>query len=589
MYPIDYDIEESFKADAPQYARLTFGDTVLTQDNITQGGLSINRYCSSSDKIEIGSTISAELTLVLNNIDGDLNDITFIGQSVFVEIGVYDEIMEEITYIPMGYFKVDGSPRKLTKINLSALDCMTNFDKAVDENVITFPYTVSELLQVICQVCDVELGIDPDELLNADYEIPAFPEGYTSYRQILSAICEITATCAFIDWQNKLVLKWFERTGERIELSDRYTSDIFEEPIEITGFQIIDGENVYVSGNIGYVLGIDNNALIQTNHQEICDSIFEVLDEFTYTPFSATVAPMPHIYPLDMVSFIDKDETEIDTIITDWTFKMNGNTALKGRGETSEQVGYGSSYNLTKQEISMVEELAKKAVDQMGFYESRNNGVIRIGNNETRQVAYMKMASKKTTRVQIHIEVNLNAVDTDADEITTALCTYYIDSDEVTAIHPAETYIDGNHVLHLMYILNMGANVINRFRLTMTARGGEIIIPAKGMWLYASGLNIIGDSVWDGDIDLFDDAPYIPIPMFTFASATEDVDIERKTGQEIPVSDNAVYIPISDFVFAGVVDDVVVMRHNTAYERITEDGDSRVTEDGDIRYTEEEY
>lgn len=589
MYPIDYDIEELFKADAPQYARLTFGDTVLTQDNITQGGLSINRYCSSSDKIEIGSTISAELTLVLNNIDGDLNDITFIGQSVFVEIGVYDEIMEEITYIPMGYFKVDGSPRKLTKINLSALDCMTNFDKAVDENVITFPYTVSELLQVICQVCDVELGIDPDELLNADYEIPAFPEGYTSYRQILSAICEITATCAFIDWQNKLILKWFEGTGERIELSDRYTSDIFEEPIEITGFQIIDGENVYVSGNIGYVLGISNNALIQTNHQEICDSIFEVLDEFTYTPFSATVSPLPHIYPLDMVSFIDKDETEIDTIITDWTFKMNGNTALKGRGETSEQVGYGSSYNLTKQEISMVEELAKKAVDQMGFYESRNNGVIRIGNNETRQVAYMKMASKKTTRVQIHIEVNLNAVDTDADEITTALCTYYIDSDEVTAIHPEETYIDGNHVLHLMYILIMGANVISRFRLVMTARGGELIIPAKGMWFYASGLNIVGDSTWDGEFNMFDDAERIPIRPLTFANVTESVNVSTMIPISVSATDSSNIIPISSFVVSSATDNVVLIRHNTAYERITEDGDSRVTEDGDIRYTEEEY
>jgi hypothetical protein len=290
-----------------------------------------------------------------------------------------------------------------------------------------------------------------------------------------------------------------------------------------------------------------------------------------------------------MVSFIDKDETEIDTIITDWTFKMNGNTALKGRGETSEQIGYGSSYNLTKQEISMVEELAKKAVDQIGFYESRNNGVIRIGNNETRQVAYMKMASKKATRVQIHIEVNLNAIDTDADEITTALCTYYIDADEVTAIHPEETYIDGNHVLHLMYILIMGANVISRFRLVMTARGGELIIPAKGMWFYASGLNIVGDSTWDGEFNMFDDAERIPIRPLTFANVTESVNVSTMIPISVSATDSSHSVPISSFTVSSATDNVVLIRHNTAYERVTEDGDSRVTEDGDIRYTEEEY
>ena len=131
MYPIDSDVLAKFKQSNKQLARLTFGQTTITEENIVENGLSINRYCTSGDMIEIGSTVSAEMNVILDNYNGDFSDVSFNGQEIFVEVGVYDD-NDEPQYIPMGYFRVDGSPRKLTRIALTALDRMMNFEKSIN-------------------------------------------------------------------------------------------------------------------------------------------------------------------------------------------------------------------------------------------------------------------------------------------------------------------------------------------------------------------------------------------------------------------------------------------------------------------------
>ena len=88
---------------------------------------------------------------------------------------------------------------------------------------------------------------------------------------------------------------------------------------------------------------------------------------------------------------------------------------------------------------------------------------------------------------------------------------------------------------------------------------------------------------------MFDDAERIPIRPLTFANVTESVNVSTMIPISVSATDSSHSVPISGFTVSSATDNVVLIRHNTAYERVTEDGDSRVTEDGDIRYTEEEY
>lgn len=364
MYPIPQTALDLFKASYRQVLEVTMTGTeataTITDSDVVAGGMSVNRYCLSGNRIEVGSAIAAELTLTLDNADGKFDDVVFEGAELFVRVGVkkWDAKRWEnaiLYYVPIGFFTVDEVPRKLASITLTALDRMVLFDKAVDSTLLAFPTTVDALLSRICDICNVTIGFNVSELLNHDYEIAEFPVGDNlTYRQLLSWIAEITGTCAYMDWDGRLMMDWYTVTDTTIEACDRFSSDLQENSITISGVQVVDGETVYLAGDDGYALNIESNGLIQTDHMAVADSLYEVLGGFTYIPFTATVKPMPHLYPLDVISFVDKNGTPRQTIVTDTTFTLNTSTILQGKGETATKNGYAAANPLTKRESAII-------------------------------------------------------------------------------------------------------------------------------------------------------------------------------------------------------------------------------------------
>lgn len=361
MYPITEEAYALFLSSSRQTAEIAFNGKAetltLTEADILSGSLAVNRYCASGNKIEIGSAIASELTLSLNNADGRFDETVFEGAELYVRIGTKDWSDEDAPFhfVPLGYFTVDEPPRRLESISISALDRMVLFDKQANSASLTFPITVGDLLVRICDLCNVTLGTDADSLRNADYIVLSAPDGEITYRQYLSWIAEITGTCAFIDWNGLLILKWYEATNTVLTESERFSSDLLENALEITGIQITEEENVYIAGNEGYVLNIEGNALIQYGQQNIADTLYAALGGFSYLPFSATVKPMPHLYPLDVISFTDKSGSTHTTIITDCTFRLNLNTVLKGKGETAVRDSYAAVNPLTKRESVIIQ------------------------------------------------------------------------------------------------------------------------------------------------------------------------------------------------------------------------------------------
>lgn len=371
-YPISNEALRLFKESYRQVVDIRFNglrDTMnLTEQDIIAGGLSINRYCVSGSKIEIGSAIAGELTLVLDNADGKFNEVLFEGAELFVRVGVkkWDAKRWENAqyhYIPFGYFTIDEAPRKLEKITLTALDRMVMFDKPVDNDRITFPIEVGDLLQRVCTLCRVSLGIDATKLTNARYIINEAPtDDDLTYRQYIAWIAEITGTCAFIDWQGKLILKWYDSTDTEITLSDRYSSDLQENPITISGVQVVMGEEAHLVGSDAYAFNVESNSLIQHDPLVVAEGLFGKLYGFSYTPFTATIKPMPHLYPLDCISFIDKLGVAHPTIVTDCTFTLNNSMDIEGKGETAAKNGYASMNPLTARERAILE----KAKNELG-------------------------------------------------------------------------------------------------------------------------------------------------------------------------------------------------------------------------------
>ncbi len=256
MVNVLQDIIKSFNEGNKQTAliEVTAGSKTftITDADIIQGGLKIDRYCVTNSKIEVGSAVASELSLKLRNYDGKFNDVSFEGAVLNVKIGIkLSSVLEgetlgkgilgrmvlgsassdqDVAYVPCGLFIVDTPPRKLSTISISALDYMVLFDHEVNASALSFPIHVDALIQKICSICNVTLATDVSVLPNHYFSIGGLPDTNQklTYRQLLQWCAQLTGTCAFMDGSGRFVLKWYEQTGVTITASERYSSDMLE-------------------------------------------------------------------------------------------------------------------------------------------------------------------------------------------------------------------------------------------------------------------------------------------------------------------------------------------------------------------------
>lgn len=368
MYKVSQEVKNLFNKNYIQVADITVNGVnesfSVAENEIVQGSLSIDRYSVSNSKIEVGSAVAAELTLKLKNDDGKYDNTVFEGAEVFVKIGIkkWDAHRWEnavIHWIPCGYFTIDEPPRALSTITISALDRMILFDKTVDISKLSFPMTVADLLNKICTICGVTLATDITRLPNKDYQITAYPEGQDlTYRTLLQWCAALTGTCAFMNYDGNLELKWYEQTDLTISPSERYNSDMQENDVAITGIYFKDAANTeYIAGTDDYCLDLSSNGLLQDNVQVVLDTLYVSLKGFSYRPYTATIKSAPYIYPMDIIHYEDAKGEVHDTIITNVTFGMNLSTSIAGKGETTQKQKYSQGGGLTKQQATILEKL----------------------------------------------------------------------------------------------------------------------------------------------------------------------------------------------------------------------------------------
>ena len=372
MVNVSQDIIKSFNEGNKQTAliEVTAGSKTftITDADIIQGGLKIDRYCVTNSKIEVGSAVASELSLKLQNYDGKFNDVSFEGAVLNVKIGIkLSSVLEsatlgkgilrrmilgsassdqDVAYVPCGLFIVDTPPRKLSTISISALDYMVLFDREVNASALSFPIHVDALIQKICSICNVTLATDVSVLPNHYFSIGGLPDTNQTltYRQLLQWCAQLTGTCAFMDGSGRLVLKWYEQTGVTITASERYASDMLENDITITGFTCDDGKgNTYLSGTADYTLDLSDCGFLTNAYEGVLKELQAARGGFAYRPYSATIKSAPYLFPLDMIRYKDKDGVVHDTIVTNVTIALNCNTAISGAGETVTSSSYAQS------------------------------------------------------------------------------------------------------------------------------------------------------------------------------------------------------------------------------------------------------
>ena len=364
MYQISNAEKELWRNNATELVQITFTGTdgismTITDSDIIENSMSINRSSCSGDTIDIGSVVAGEVQFTLDNYDGRFNNVTFEGAELLVKIGVSDGTY--VYYVPIGFFTIDESPKILTSISVTALDRMVQFDRVANLEGMTFPMTCANFVTAICNTCSVvNFSADITTLPNAQYSIekPVIESG-TTYRQLLSWCCEIMGVCAIFDGLGQLQLSWYTDTGEIYTESERFNSELGD-TISVTGISIVNGDETILVGSEGYVLKIQGNPLITSEYNTIATNIFNAVSGVAYTAVKMTIFPAPYLSPLDMVTYVEDGESYL-AVITDINIAPEKNTDTEGKIISAQRKGYATANPLTSRERVIIKNLITNA------------------------------------------------------------------------------------------------------------------------------------------------------------------------------------------------------------------------------------
>lgn len=583
----------------------TIGGVSFDGGNIVRGSFTVTNQCCDTSTFNYGGVYIGELSATFMGLDIGRN--SWIGKEIVpvVTIGEHD--------IPLGVYVVNTVNHSGNKAAVKAYDRMSLFDKppSMTEGSNGTPYNI---LALACQECGVPFGMTAEEvalLPNGNLPLVIGMIGdIQTWRDILYWISVTTASFCTMNRDGELILRAYHSIEDDvIPANIRFNGSVYgDEIVKYTGLLVgVSKEETteYYANepDIEYSLDLGTNPFFQTSRaarQVYCNNILTVLNDIEYVPCTVDI-PFGFHYDLgDILSFPNGNGSATNKFcVMYYSWNLNGRCQIKSIPTPTK------SMSKTDKALQTASSSAKK--DEVASYEAKNTAAIEIGDSETKQLIRVRMTSTKATKADVHIEVdlksqaNLSGLSFEPDEnnlihmediwqgiADTAVIgevSYLVNAVE-EELHPTETWIDGDHVLHLMYIVPIAAGVITTFEAFMKASGGTITIPRGHVWLYAQGVGLVGDDRFGGIIELEDETEDWALIEIGFGGAGESVSVNTQTPVGINLADVSADWQLVEIGFQSVGDNVDVSLHLYSFNMITEDGDYLTTEDGIAFITE---
>ena len=601
MYPVSNDYKAIVHGDVIK-TRLTFeiDGTTYTDDNILQGSLQMTNQCTDTKDVKVGAVYVGELSATFRNVNVARN--AWRGKEISLTFYMQiDEVNDTWEDVPLGVYTVSEAQWKASGVVVKAFDNMSKFDKPLSLG--QTGGKLYDFLVVACTACNVTLA-------QTQAQIEALPNGNTffsyyntndvqTWRDLISYIAAMFGGFATINRAGELEFRTYSQSSvDTLTTSNRHTNGAFSD--YLTKYTALTYTHIESKEQRRYAQTVDDGATMdlganpflqnKLQSQSALPAIMDAVALIRYTPFNVTTASNPAFDLGDVISCTGgiAGASVAVCCVQKIVFNYHRMIRLQGFGADPALANAKS-----KTDKSLAGMTSASIASDMGFYESRNIVEAHINDGTQRRMLNLRMASNAKTRVHLHININLESEDTDDNDITRVIATYYVDSEEIS-LKPEETYIDGKHVLHLMYVLPMLENSIRTFTLFLSSESGNIFIAREGLWAYASGAGLVGDGEWDGNIDVFDYVFATDIPtVASVATYTEDIEFEMKQPVGANISENIsvlnMYEPTVSFTYTGSAR--IISNYTPAGPRLLEDSeDVRVLEDSaDVRFTEERF
>ena len=577
-----YDLITEAKSAIQSYSLSgSIGNISFDDEKVLKDSLIISNQCSDNSEFRLGGVYIGQMNISFVNVNIGRN--SWFGKEITLNVTIGNNT------VPLGKFTVDKAQHSKGIVSVTAYDNMAKFDKAVGTGVGTYG-SAYDILALACQACNVVLA-------NTRAQIEALPNGtqpfvlnelgdIETWRDLIYWLSVSLCSFATIDRQGRLVIRTFHQTvDDTLDYDIRFSSSTYgDEVIDYTGATVYitetkEVEYYHAVTDNGYTLNLGNNPFFQTPKAQREHYMQNVITGLAQISFNACKVQVPfgwHYDLGDVLKFPNGEGSQVNLFcIMGYSLKYNGECSLIGIP--------GQKDSMSKTDKNLQGMMAAAGRNEFTSYELRNSAPILIGDNEEERLLMARIASNTATKAQIHVEVNLES-EADAD-YTQGVVTYLINSQDAL-FYPEETWIDGKHVLHLMYILPLDANSIQIFEVYLRSLGGTISIDRGGVWMYASGAGLVGDGKWNGSIEIQEDAETFNIIDIGFANASDSVSVSTQTPTTATGSDVASAFNIVDISFASATDSVLVAVHTASYALITEEEEAVLTEDDIALYTE---
>lgn len=588
----------------------TVGDVAFTTDNILTGSFHLSNSASGSDDIVLGMANIGTLTATFTGLNIQRNQ--WRGKLITFEIGIV-KANNTVEWVPgNGPYYIDAAERSAEGVTVTAYDNMRLFDKPF-ASALSSDLPLN-LIKFICQSCGVPCGTTSlAGFVNSSayLYLKADESDVETYRDALYWILQTIGAFATIDRNGALVVRRFiSNSVATITENERFSNSTFAEyttkytALSVT--KMAEGVTDYYAATVddGTTMNLGANPFFQSdlNKQLILNLLAEV-QLIQYVPFNAEMLGGIHFDLGDVLTENGGLGDGSLCILTGYDYTFDVSYAMSGVGKNPALESGKSKNDKNLQGL-----LSRQNANEVAIYEYTNTSSITIGENENALLCSIDMASKNATKAQIHIEVDLTSVsvtptesyEIDEDNLihlediwegirdaaTKGEVTYMVDATLDEVHQPVESWIDGKHVLHLMYVLTMAAGIPTKFRAYLKAVNGEITIPVGGVWFFASGTGLVGEGKWSGAIEINETVADFALVSVTFDSIQESIVIEPQAPTAIVVQDNAAEFNLINVVMENTGDSVIINMYAHKFGLITESEETFITESGDVLVTE---
>ena len=317
-----YNVSEKFKSaikspnrNSTIYGVLTTSsgtEYLLNDGNIIKDSLYITNQIVNNSKLCFGAVYAGECGLVINS---TIDRYSLFGATITLNFLLELEDGTEES-LPLGVFTVDTPERIGSKIKLTAVDNMSKFDIAVNEDVNGTWY---ELLSYVANKCGVELAQTQAEL--EALHINATNQNYTiqqdkvdTYRDAISYLCMVICANATIDNTGKLKIVQYatsacDSNNETTRLNNCKFSDYTSRYAGIKA-RFFANENyaTYTANNPdinGLVLDFGDISIVggtADSKNATIDAMLETISQIAYVPATLYISSNPAYELGDMIT-----------------------------------------------------------------------------------------------------------------------------------------------------------------------------------------------------------------------------------------------------------------------------------------------